>query len=1838
MEKEVNLGRIRYIEPSNFFNQKEGTYSDAINFPYEDYNMAVDLTIRKVNRYSCGWWNTGGEQNEITYSSKNGSISFLGGTKYNDNDSFLTTNFTDVSMTSPENNTLECFGIESITISYTAWLCPQITIKFVDIRGATVMQPVENNYFNDNNKAASSEIYRALFSFPYPIFILKVKGFYGKGVTYRLAVSKTNFELDSSTGNFNITVDFVGYMFGIYTDIPMTYLAIAPYTMEGKLYWKQKIDEGVFTFKDANGNPTSDMIKIPELRLKLASVANSEESTSAAAEGAKIKNNIEESLNSINNLRESFPFKDWHEEENINYLYTIVPSEMELKNFIKEVSGYVETVKSHDKTYNTKILNILTDLEDYSKKKQDLARIEIINSNNEYTYNPKDKKSKANYEKYIQPYNSISEYIKKNNKGLNYFNVYVFTKNNPQFTFENFYKLLNEESNRLTQKREEYEVEYKNKEDRLIEQALGFKPSVKNIYNLIFAHMETFMHCFYSNTKIIKDQLENNQIKRSKSYYGVNDGDTDTERVVIKTSNGEEENTNPQSKYLPPYAAYYKKVNYNNETKTELRWPGELINGAELEELNFVKELLYASELYYESSANIEKELPYNNTPMGNTPTTVINDFIPLTNYDLMNKDTISNPYDVIRHKINNGLTGIEGEILGIFALRAFSFLSANWDNSNKNAKSFGVIEAINLFKTVKDNYSHEFINFIKKYTNSNRSNKNEFIDIITTTVENVYNKIWGNHSIPSLNKNLFIKQNGNLLLDYHKGVSYETSELDSNHYIKSTIGTNAPCKVKDNYEYKLLPLSFYSFDELKKKYINHKTLVNDSNFIVTNYYNDDYLYSAEENKISTFKLIESRDYIKYLFNTLETEIKNTRVTYDEKEYGNRKNDEYGKIKKSNSVLKKYKKNIESDELSNSYIDGIIVNSKGKNYSSKEIKNVITTGTSETQKDFYIKYPSIMDDTVSNSLIGHKIYSEETNMLVKAYLFLQGLPILDKDENGGIEMFNGNTISLKSKLLREGSYYWREDNNHLFKNNDFKMPTVDECFMTDKNTISLLSPISDSQYKKWAVPVSMSPSRRKILKKYFENWANSNNEEVGFAANEHRLSNKSLYNNELFSNGLNIELVISENISDGAFEAKKLQTFLRNLYFDVHTTLELYDFPNNFYCCTETEMKEAFEGFMDELNLIYKQVKKDLKNNPENFEKKRSAADASNAFKNNDLRLSTYMTLKNLYDKWLCSPYNGPEHTWSLNSINGKSEFENFIYVDSYYHDIGYKINVNISKVSSWLSNCLPTSNLNTSEGVFKYNNRTLYEFLTEVAQHCGATLMALPHKFGLNNSDNIVDMFTPISIQNNWDEDTSSFVFMYSYKNSQHLGNCDNGNIDMNGWSLDGDGIDLTNEEIVGSLFNDEGYDIPAFAVTYAKQNQSLFKNVRLSSESLGVTEASIAATFNIASKGSESPRESTLYGQDIYRVFSNYSFNCEVEAMGNLQITPLMYFQLNNVPMWKGAYMIQKVTHNISAGNVSTNFEGVRLNKYAIPIVDGRTIIFKDTGKNVDNPKEETMVDNASATTSNTVTASNSVNNSTNNTISNITNIPGNLHKIESINTDIYFDKNNITEKKPVICLTPAHSSKKTGKLMESIWSARVVDRIVEYLKDEKFYDGTSFAQNIIRCNKDRTKVDRVMGEARKVVNAFGSKRVISVVPHWNGGAGSYYLILLNKNKEKVREDSKILAECMKNEADKIIQNKDKLTKLPDGAIGDNIYVKNLNINNTDEAPQLDCACILTENWFADYPPQNGQWAKSSYGEIKNGKYVTGRGWLENDGIDVIAKAHANAIKNYINSLNNA
>ena len=150
-------------------------------------------------------------------------------------------------------------------------------------------------------------------------------------------------------------------------------------------------------------------------------------------------------------------------------------------------------------------------------------------------------------------------------------------------------------------------------------------------------------------------------------------------------------------------------------------------------------------------------------------------------------------------------------------------------------------------------------------------------------------------------------------------------------------------------------------------------------------------------------------------------------------------------------------------------------------------------------------------------------------------------------------------------------------------------------------------------------------------------------------------------------------------------------------------------------------------------------------------------------------------------------------------------------------------------------------------------------------------------------------------------------------------------------------------------------------------------------------------------------------------------------------------------------------------------------------------------------------------------------------------------------------------------------------------------------------------------------------------------GSKKVVSIVPHWNGGGGQRYEIYTNY-EGKTRDDSAMLAQNMKEAVDNFLAKKDELGICGQSgcscAFNNIVEIKSLPSTNTDGAPQLDCACILTENWFADYDCENN---KSGVNKWKSGK-LDGLlcQWLFDDGlIERIAQMHVNAIKSYIDSL---
>ena len=170
-----------------------------------------------------------------------------------------------------------------LKISYNSYFYPTVTINFSDVRAESLMGVKEENYRrNEMNNASNEPVYtekvktffESLFAFPYPEFKLRVKGFYGKKVEYSLVVSNFRSSYKNQTGNFDVTVEFIGKMYGVYTDIPMSYLMIAPYCTYGShkgytTVWEEK------EFKFDNGAPIPKFIDLKEDIIKTNAKINS---------------------------------------------------------------------------------------------------------------------------------------------------------------------------------------------------------------------------------------------------------------------------------------------------------------------------------------------------------------------------------------------------------------------------------------------------------------------------------------------------------------------------------------------------------------------------------------------------------------------------------------------------------------------------------------------------------------------------------------------------------------------------------------------------------------------------------------------------------------------------------------------------------------------------------------------------------------------------------------------------------------------------------------------------------------------------------------------------------------------------------------------------------------------------------------------------------------------------------------------------------------------------------------------------------------------------------------------------------------------------------------------------------------------------------------------------------------------------------------------------------------------------------------------------------------------------------------------------------------------------
>jgi lysozyme family protein len=339
--------------------------------------------------------------------------------------------------------------------------------------------------------------------------------------------------------------------------------------------------------------------------------------------------------------------------------------------------------------------------------------------------------------------------------------------------------------------------------------------------------------------------------------------------------------------------------------------------------------------------------------------------------------------------------------------------------------------------------------------------------------------------------------------------------------------------------------------------------------------------------------------------------------------------------------------------------------------------------------------------------------------------------------------------------------------------------------------------------------------------------------------------------------------------------------------------------------------KNYLNGFIDELNQLLK-VDYTVDSNGTMVRRSKIASNTTN-----EMRIELYRYLKQIYDKWIPS---ANEDEWNFKNFfddeGGTGDYK-FYFIDSYYNKIGDKLLIN------------PSQLLKTMDVILSYTdiNSNLLSLLGTVYGDNRCLFKCIQIFINLADSKAMEDMFKPLSYSTAFSDirKGSDFVVVYTYEPSKCL--------DVNSNEYADDGFMLNDEFNTPMSIKTRGaqgkfYRMPAFGVTYGKQYQSFFKRVKVNTKSSIQTEQSIKAKHAIL-QGLTNKNKNGTQGQDMFDLYTAQSYTCTVEMMGCAWVQPMMYFVLLNVPMFRGSYMIMKVNHSITPGNMTTTFTGCRMSK---------------------------------------------------------------------------------------------------------------------------------------------------------------------------------------------------------------------------------------------------------------------------------------------------------------------
>jgi len=1360
---------------------------------------------------------------------------------------------------------LEGFGIKSIDIKYNASLVPVVDITFTDVRGGALFDVIE-----DNDRLSPYSIF---FKMPYPVFRLSVKGYFGQKVDYCLHMVNWTSNFDGTTGNFDISANFLGFQQAFLNDMVIGNIIGVVNTKQGfanlNRIFDERIKQSPDRFSAINNSDGLNIYKIDDFMTKIAKLQ-------VESEVIKTDSNSFQFLKDLNGK--------------LSLLKTI-------KGFIGAPIG-----KEPNNNYGGGNQNTVTKI----------SKSFILLENNKdvivtKTIRDDELKEKINYF-------SIRDYIVFNSINRGAFKSYITTLSDIIKKYEEYLS-----SDKRSQNKTEEISENKKtaKDTELIKSfpsILGENAWEDYIVSATKDSGKISAKTYESILDLFSFSGANNNLYLLNSYDGDTSGKNNSFNIV-------------QFKNLLSNGALYSPTMTKNTQVlvADLRKQRELVEYSiiELEEIIKIQKEVVQSEINEQLLQNFKDKFGFKPT-IDNCFEIIANNTQAMveTIYDISSeseqqskvniRSSILKRYDTdiptginsaawpsIYQKSNNGnLEEIYiGEVSGIqpndfpewkFTEDVFEILVSkrktleevtkstimkngldtdNWFPINPidyKTNPWLKINILNDVNTIKEELVEKFVTRSVVLDNYSLFDKRTGLASIQDYAR--FDAIAANRTIYSKNVRDIVS---NILVEMERNSSvYENTEFWKNNVINN----NGLVELKEDITLpKIDGFNLSGKYDLKAEYV-----LFDVNDILNNSKNlfkeirEDSLYGQlmdEKNGTGVNTIEKNNPFYKNFYsksNNLTTY--NSFNVWDIDVCRNL-------LKSSGDILGDLNKTILDD-----------YNPSGGTYGSKYI-NITNLKTISN-----VDYDDLM--------IPSDLYRNQSSNYSRALLLLSTFPFRDFTEGFLKSVFpkdnyNGARIVNipKMYLYFIGSLLWRYEestdplNFGTFNNKNYSQ------FLTPKN--EYLSKIGyNNKNKTIEENLKKLPiSTKTTLINLFKDWVNQNFNNTFNGPFEKNVNTLVTPLNSISGNTSNVN-----DAKSYIFEELKKTTnmiVLKPNIFDDKQIPTALKVSNNSIIAYIKSFKDSFT----------KQEITNKNGNSSNVEEVKQSDNKST----NKIKLELYNYFKNINSKWVGSDRKG------FNICGGEAEtplINYFRFIDRGWNDIGNKATFNLKSFLTL------GSNLDTS----------VYFFMSKLLRDSNFLFQILPTYINYKSRIEVAKIFKPQTILEKNEESGPIFCCIYIGGASQALDIQErNNNFFAN------DGYSFKEGETPPDIIENGDSSLVAFRVAFGAQNQTVFKNVSLSQQEHRETGEYFKALSDLVDK--RGGTQKTYVGTDLLRLFKTRSYTCKVDAMGCMNIQPLMYFDLQNVPFFNGAYLITSVSHNITPNQMTTNFEGVRQSKFISP-----------------------------------------------------------------------------------------------------------------------------------------------------------------------------------------------------------------------------------------------------------------------------------------------------------------